>query len=69
MMAERENPDLRVAAETLRETNLDVFAAKTAFFPSLDIEADYGIEANSFALRSVAASFPEKGPCPISGIS
>ena len=63
-MAERENPSLRVAAETVRQSKLDVFAAKTAFFPSLDIEADYGIEANAFALRSVTAGFPEAGPLP-----
>jgi len=63
-MAERANPNLRIAAETVRQSDLDAFAAKAAFFPSLDIEADYGIEANAFALHSVSAAFPEKGPLP-----
>ena len=56
-MAEKENPDLRVAVETLREADLDVSAAKTAFLPKLTLDTDYGIEANAFALHSVAAAF------------
>jgi outer membrane protein TolC len=56
-MAEKENPDLRVAVETLREANLDVTAAKTAFLPTLTVETDYGIEANCFALRCTRAAF------------
>ena len=56
-MAEKENPDLRVATETLREANFDLTAAKTAFLPKLTIDADYGIEANAFALRSRVAGF------------
>jgi outer membrane protein len=63
-MAERENPDLRTATEALREADLDVTAAKTSFFPSMDIVAVYGIEANALALHSVAASFPEFGKLP-----
>src|ERR1700730_7812237 len=61
-MAEKENPDLRVAVETLRASDLDVTAAKTAFLPTLTIEADYGIEANKFALRSIQAACPDTIP-------
>jgi outer membrane protein TolC len=63
-MAQKENPDLRVAMETLRESDLDVTAAKTAFLPSLVVETEYGIEANCFALRCARASFPDVGVVP-----
>ena len=63
-MAEKENPDLRVAMETIRESDLDVTAARTAFLPTLTVDADYGIEANCFALRCARASFPEVGVVP-----
>ena len=52
-MAGHENPELRVAMETLRSANLDVTAAKGAFLPAFFVDADYGIEANAFALHSV----------------
>jgi outer membrane protein len=63
-MAEKQNPDLRVAMETMREADLDVKLAKTAFLPTLTVETDYGIEANCFALRCARASFPEVGVVP-----
>jgi outer membrane protein TolC len=63
-MAEKENPDLRVAIETARQSDLDVTAAKTAFLPTLTVETDYGIEANCFAFRCARGSFPEVGPVP-----
>jgi outer membrane protein TolC len=63
-LAQRQNPDLRVAVEALRQTSLDVTAAKSSFFPSLVIDTDYGIEANAFALHSVVKSFPEAGKLP-----
>ena len=63
-MAEKENPDLRVALETARESEFDVTSAKTAFLPTLTVDADYGIEANCFALRCARASFPEIGVVP-----
>jgi outer membrane protein TolC len=63
-MAEKENPDLRVAIETARQSELDVMAAKTAFFPTLSVDTDYGIEANCFALRCTRASVPEVGVVP-----
>jgi outer membrane protein TolC len=62
--AEKENPDLRVAIETMRQSDLDVRAAKTAFFPTLTVDTDYGIEANCFATRCARAAFPEIGPVP-----
>ena len=63
-MAEKQNPDVRVAVEALRQADLDVTAAKSSFFPSLVIDTDYGIEANDFALRSVSKGFPEAGKLP-----
>jgi outer membrane protein TolC len=63
-MAEKENPDLRVAIEAARQSDLDVTAAKTAFFPTLVVDTDYGIEANCFALRCTRASVPEVGVVP-----
>jgi outer membrane protein len=55
-MAEKQNPDLRVALETAREADLDVKLAKTAFLPTLTVDTDYGIEANCFALHCTRAS-------------
>jgi len=63
-MAEKENPDLRVAIETARQADFDVKAAKNAFLPTLVVDFDYGIEANCFALRCARASFPEVGVVP-----
>lgn len=55
-MAEKQNPDMRVALETLREADLDVKIAKSAFLPTLTLDTDYGIEANCFALHCTRAS-------------
>jgi outer membrane protein len=63
-MAQTENPDLRAALETQRQAELDVTAAKTAFFPTLVVDTDYGMEANCFAVRCTRASFPEVGVVP-----
>src|ERR1019366_3697896 len=63
-MAARENPDLRVAMEALRESSLGVTAARFALLPSITTDFDYGIEANGFALRSPVSAAPEKGPLP-----
>ena len=63
-MAERQNPDVRVALEAFRQADLDVTAAKGSFFPALVIDTDYGIEANAFALHSVSKGFPEAGKLP-----
>lgn len=63
-MAERQNPDLRVAEQALQQANLDVRGAKNAFFPALALDAAYGIEANAFALHSTVAASPEHGRLP-----
>jgi len=63
-MAEKQNPDLRVAMETAREAELDVKLAKAAFLPTITVESDNGIEANCFALHCNRAAFPEVGPLP-----
>ena len=63
-MAERQNPDLRVAMGSLQEANLDVSAAKAAFLPTVTVDTDYGIEANCFALHCKRAAFPEVGVVP-----
>jgi outer membrane protein TolC len=64
IMAEKENPDMRVAIETAREADLDVKSAKTAFLPTLTLDTEYGIEANCFALRCARAAFPDIGVVP-----
>jgi outer membrane protein TolC len=63
-LAERENPTLRVAMETLRGANLDISIARQAFLPTFSLDAVYGIEANAFAFNSKAAAFPESGSLP-----
>jgi outer membrane protein TolC len=63
-MAEKQNPDMRVALETAREADLDVKLAKAGFLPTLTIETDWGIEANCFALKCARAAFPEVGVLP-----
>jgi outer membrane protein TolC len=63
-MAERENPDLRAAGEALRQAQQDVSAARQTFLPTLTVDLDYGIEANQFALHSVAVAQPELGVLP-----
>jgi outer membrane protein TolC len=54
-MAVRDNPDLKVAIESLREADLDVSASRNTFLPSVSVDEDYGIEANVFALRGKAS--------------
>jgi len=63
-MAARANPDLRVAVEAVRESNLSVSAARFAMLPSVTTDLDYGIEANAFALRSRVSADPAKGSLP-----
>jgi outer membrane protein TolC len=63
-MAARENPDLRVAQETLRAAGFDVRGARNAFLPTLVVDGIYGIEANHFATRSIVAAAPQFGPLP-----
>jgi outer membrane protein TolC len=66
-LAGKQNPVLQVASATLRQADLDVSAAKAAFLPSFSIDTDYGIEANSLALKSVWATHPEFGRIPTLG--
>jgi outer membrane protein TolC len=66
-LAERANPDLRAATETLRAATEDAHGARNAFFPNLAIDAVYGIEANEFALYSRVAAQPELGVLPNAG--
>jgi len=63
-MAERQNPDLRAAEETVRQATLDIRAARQAFLPTLALDGIYGIEANHFAFESTVAAAPQAGPLP-----
>jgi outer membrane protein len=63
-MAEAGNPEIRAAMAALRESRYGVSQAKAGFLPTLSFDVDYGIEANAFALRSVANAFPEAGRLP-----
>jgi outer membrane protein len=63
-LAERENPTIRLAMETLRGANLDISIAREAYLPSLSVDYVEGIEANAFAWESTVAAFPEAGPLP-----
>jgi len=63
-MAERLNPDLRVAQEAVRQASQDVRGARNASLPTLAIDVTYGIEANAFALHSTVAAAPEAGVLP-----
>lgn len=62
--AEHENPELRAAGELLRAAAEDVRLSRSALLPSLSVEADYGIEANEFALHSRVSADPELGVLP-----
>lgn len=63
-MAGDRNPDLQVAMQALRQANQGVVAAKGAFLPAFFVDADYGIEANDFALHSVNVEEPKAGALP-----
>jgi outer membrane protein TolC len=63
-MAEKGNPDLRAADQSLAAANADVTLSKSAFFGNIVIDAVYGIEANEFALHSAPVAEPQDGPLP-----
>ncbi len=63
-MAERQNPELRAAEEALRQAGLDIRNARNAMLPTLAVDANYGIEANAFALHSRVAAAPQYGELP-----
>jgi outer membrane protein TolC len=67
VMAKRQNPDLRVAAESLRGANLDIIIARQAFLPTLSVDVDYGLEANQLGWNTIVAADPKKGPVPTPG--
>ena len=54
--AARDNPDVRAALETVRESNHDVFGMRAGYLPSLTFDYFYGIDAQRFAVNSVAAN-------------
>ncbi len=61
-MASRDNPGPEsVAIESSREADLDVKSAQTAFLPTLTVETDYGLEANSIGVRTKQTAFPALG--------
>ncbi|HEV2389022.1 MAG TPA: TolC family protein [Candidatus Acidoferrales bacterium] len=57
-MAQTQNPQLAAAMAAYRSAGLNVSVARAAFFPSLGVDLDYGIEANAFALNSVNTTRP-----------
>ena len=63
-MAGKGNPDLRAADQSMRAAAEEVRVAHHAFYPTLLIDAVYGIEANEFALHSAIAAQPELGILP-----
>ena len=63
-MAGRQNPELRVAQEALRQATQDIRIARNAMLPTLAIDGNYGIEANAFALHSEVAAAPQFGRLP-----
>src|SRR5215469_10292151 len=65
--AERQNPDLRAAEQSLQQASVDVRTARQAYLPTFAIDGIYGIEANAFALESTVAANKEKGVLPNPG--
>jgi outer membrane protein TolC len=63
----RQNPDLRVAQEALRAATQDIRIARNALLPSISIDANWGIEANAFAWKSIQAANPQHGRLPNDG--
>jgi len=51
-LAARDNPDLRVALETVNMTNHGVTAARAEYLPSLGLDYFYGIDAAQFSANS-----------------
>jgi len=66
-MAGRLNPDVRVATESLRQANLDVKGARSAFLPAVSFDPVWGLEANCVALHCVYTALPEAGATPTLG--
>src|SRR5207245_1734712 len=49
--ATKNNPAIRVALATLRQTNQEVSVAWTAMLPSVTLDYFYGVDANQLAVR------------------
>lgn len=57
-LAQHNNPQIRAALAAYHQASLNVSVARSAFYPSLSLQLDYGIEANAFALESVNLTAP-----------
>jgi outer membrane protein TolC len=66
-MAGKMNPDIRVATEAFRQSNLDVTGARSAFLPAISLDPVWGLEANCVALHCVYSALPEAGATPTLG--
>jgi outer membrane protein TolC len=66
-MAGKMNPDIRVATEALRQSNLDVTGARSAFLPAISLDPVWGLEANCVAIHCVYTAIPEAGATPTLG--
>ena len=51
-LARSNNPEIRAALASYNQSKLGVSVARAAFLPSISLDFDYGIEANSFGLYS-----------------
>lgn len=51
-LAAKSNPELAAATATLAAANAEVWAARSAHFPSLSIDYWYGIDSDHFAVRN-----------------
>jgi outer membrane protein TolC len=51
-MATKSNPDLAAATATLAAANSEVWAARSAHFPTLTFDYWYGVDASHFAVRN-----------------
>jgi len=66
-MAARANPDVRAAMQALRGADIDIRIARQAFLPTINVELDYGLEANQIGWNTVVAAAPHVGPVPSVG--
>ena len=57
-MAKIRNPVLQSAMAAYHESGIKVSVARAAFFPTLSVDFDYGIEANALALHSINTTRP-----------
>ena len=48
----RDNPDLRVALEAVKQARVEVFSARAAYLPALSFDYFYGIDAANFGVNT-----------------